>query len=133
MTIMTWICTGVVGGSLCRCEEAEEYEIFERTEVPVHETEGVAPENLYANGQAGFFVRRLVADCDDIGPLATFKDAEDILLKFLGMLVAFEEEAWRVVAADTMRLQLLDAAPQDEFNLVYDTTSEPVAESGEQV
>lgn len=108
MNLINWICTAIVGGSLYRCEEAEEYEIYEKEPL-----EGAV---------SGYYVRRLVAECDDIGPVATFQEAEDALMKFLGMLVAFEEQAWRVLAAETMRADLqpgsrMELGP-DGMNLV---------------
>lgn len=108
MNLINWTCTAIIGGYLYRCEEAEEYEIYEKEH----------PEGAVS----AYYVRRLVAECDDIGPLATFQEAEDIFMKFLGMLVAFEEQAWRVLAAETLRADLqpgsqLEVGP-DGMNLV---------------
>jgi hypothetical protein len=44
-------------------------------------------------------VRRDYADCDDIGPLDDFKQAEDIILRLCIALTEFEEKLWRVSAA----------------------------------
>lgn len=85
--LMQWESTAVVSGTLYRSLQVDDYEVFESH-----------------NGE--FFLRRLVAECDDVGPLVTLADAEEVLVKFMGMLIAFEEQAWRTIAAQTMSSQL---------------------------
>lgn len=79
--LINWTKTETEGGLLHSSQEVEGYEIFE----PL--------------GNEGYFVRRTVAECDDIGPTETFKDAEDIILKIGIALIQFEEKLWRVSAA----------------------------------
>jgi len=80
MSMIEWTETEVINGFIYSNELAPEYEI---------------------KRSAGekFFVCRVVAECDDIGPLDSFLEAENIVLKIGAMLVEFEEQAWRILAA----------------------------------
>jgi hypothetical protein len=84
-TLLEWTATPIVGGIIYSNEVAPEYEIK-------------------ASIAGKFFVSRVVADCDDIGPLDTFKEAEDIILKIGVMLVQFEDQAWRICAAQAIKI-----------------------------
>ena len=84
MSIMDWKKAAIIGGTLYSSEIAEEYEIFEDS---VH----------------NFFVRRLVSECDDIGPLSAFDKAENVVLTIGSLMVQYEESLWKVVAARTMQ------------------------------
>jgi hypothetical protein len=84
MTMLCWIATGTPEGIVYSNDTAEEYEILQED------------DNTY-------FVRRVVAECDDIGPLDSFKEAEDIVLQIGVMLVAFEEQAWKILAAQSIQ------------------------------
>ena len=70
-------------------------------------------------GKEGYFVRRTVAECDDIGPLPSFKDAEDVVMKIGISLIGYEELLWKVMAAQAMKVTapLLDGTA----SLVEDT------------
>lgn len=52
---------------------------------------------------SGYFVRRLVAECDDIGPLDEFQQAEDIVMKINICLTHYEEGLWKVMAAQAIK------------------------------
>ena len=98
MSIMDWKKAVIIGGTLYSSEIAEEYEIFE-------------------DSAHNFFVRRLVSECDDIGPLSNFDKAENVVLTIGSLMVQYEESLWRVVAAHTMQSAGLisgDATPQLE-------------------
>lgn len=83
MSELVWVATSVGEGVVFASEVVEEYEIVQKPE-------------------GEFFVRRLIADCDDIGPLDTFQAAENIVLKIGMMMVQFEEQMWRVIAAQNL-------------------------------
>lgn len=51
-----------------------------------------------------FFIHRLVSDCDPIGPLDTFAEADTIVMKLGVMLMTFEEQAWRICAAKAIKV-----------------------------
>lgn len=84
-TLLEWTATPVVDGIIYSNEITPEYEIK-------------------ANNNGKFFVVRVVAECDDIGPLDTFKECEDIILQIGVMLMEFEEQAWRICAAKAIRI-----------------------------
>lgn len=90
MTMLSWIATETPEGILYSNEVAEEYEIVQKPTGPQEVTDS-------------YFIRRVVAECDDIGPFDTFSEAEDLILKIGAMLVEFEEQAWRIVAAQTLK------------------------------
>lgn len=55
----------------------------------------VAPEyEIRKEKDDRFFVHRLVTECPDAGPYASFKDAETAVLKMIAILVCVEEQAW---------------------------------------
>lgn len=83
MSVLDWTHTHVVGGSMYSNEIFSEYEI------------------KYIDQK--FYVMRTVVECDDIGPLDTFEQAEDVVMQLGSMLVEFEEQAWRVVAAQNLK------------------------------
>lgn len=87
MSMMGWKGEAIIGGILFSSEVAEDYEIFKMADDK-------------------FFVRRLVSDCDDIGPLSTFEEAENIVLKIMAMLVGFEEQAWLICAARAIKVDI---------------------------
>ena len=91
MSLIPWIGTEVVGGVLHHNEMVPDYEIFESV-IVVNDDAGVKATSKY-------FVKRTVADCDDIGPMETFDAAESIVLALGISLVQFEEQIWRVTAA----------------------------------
>jgi hypothetical protein len=88
MSMIEWVKTEAVGGNVFTSEAMEDYDIFQATEL-----------------QDKFFVRRHVAECDDIGPLDTFKDAEDVIIKIGICLTQYEEGLWRVIAAQAIKMQ----------------------------
>ena len=99
--LFDWVETECIGGSLLASDLAPEYEI--------------------AKTDGKFFVRRLVAECDDIGPLEDFKQAEDLVFKIMISLSGYEEMLWKVIAAQTMKglntqieLPLLDGTASHE-------------------
>jgi hypothetical protein len=59
-----------------------------------------------------FFVKRNVADCDDIGPFETFDLAEQIILQIAASLMEFEEKLWLVIAARNLPKDYNDGAPE---------------------
>lgn len=83
MSALNWIGTELPEGFTYSNDIAEEYEIIRKA----HDK---------------FYIRRVVADCDDIGPVATFEEAETIVLKIGIMLVTFEEQAWKILAAQSV-------------------------------
>jgi hypothetical protein len=50
-----------------------------------------------------FYVHRVAANCDDIGPLPTFKHAEDIIMKIQITLLQLEDKLWEVSAAMALK------------------------------
>lgn len=68
-----------------------------------------------------YFVRCTSMDCENIGPLDTFKQAEDIILKINIALVAFEEQNWLVHAALGLK------SAQVEFKFEGDSKHETLA------
>lgn len=60
------------------------------------ETFGIRP---YAKQADTFFVGCIGADREYIGPLDTFKAAEDVIIKIGICLVQYEEQLWCVMAA----------------------------------
>lgn len=102
--LINWTKTEAEGGVLHSSQDVEGYEIFE----PL--------------GNEGYYVRRTVAECDDIGPTETFKDAEDIILKIGIALINFEEKLWCVCAAQAMQAMQADPVLGDgTASLVEDT------------
>ena len=83
MSLIDWKKTEVVGGEIYSSSVIEDYEIHAR------------------NG--GFYVVRLVDECQDIGPLGDFDSAEDVIAQMAQMLTLFEENAWRILAANALR------------------------------
>ena len=79
MSLIDWVKTEVPGGAIFANEIVEDYEIRQT-------------ENK-------FYVIRLVDECQDIGPLKNFDDAEDVIIRMASMLAEFEEQAWRILAA----------------------------------
>lgn len=49
-----------------------------------------------------FYVIRHVEECQDIGPLPNFDDAEDVVIQIASMLIKFEEQAWCILAATAL-------------------------------
>lgn len=80
-------------------------------------------EILEINGPQGtaYFVRCTSIDCEDIGPLCEFKQAEDIILKINIALVAFEEQNWLLHAALALK------NTQAEFKFEGDSKHETLA------
>lgn len=97
MSMLDWTHTPIVGGIMSTNEIFPEYEIKCMDEK--------------------FFVVRTVAECDDIGPLDSFDQAEYVIMHLGKMLVEFEEQAWRVVAAQNLKQQAevvtIDALPPE--------------------
>jgi hypothetical protein len=83
MPLWQWTPTEVPGGCIFTNDVAEEYEIHQR-------------DNK-------FYVARLVAECQDIGPLGSFNDAEAVVIKLGTMMLEFEEQAWCIVAAQALQ------------------------------
>lgn len=103
MSIIEWVKTEAVGGNIFASESVDGYDIYQAAEL----------ENK-------FFVRRHVADCDDIGPMETFKDAEDMIIKIGICLNQYEEGLWKFMAASTIKQQ----------PMMFDGTSRVVEASG---
>ena len=77
---------------------------WEKTKTPggIYFANDVIPEYEIKQDGKKFYVIRTVDDCQDIGPLKSFEAAEGVVLKLGRMLVEFEEEAWRICAAQAM-------------------------------
>jgi hypothetical protein len=82
MSLIDWVKTEVPGGAMFASEVVEDYEIRQT-------------ENK-------FYVVRHVCECQDIGPLPNFNDAEDMIIKLASMLAEFEEHAWRILAVTAL-------------------------------
>jgi hypothetical protein len=82
MSLIDWTMTEIPGGAMFASEIVEDYEI-RRTENK-------------------FYVVRHVEECQDIGPLPNFNDAEDVIIQMASMLTEFEEQAWRILAATAL-------------------------------
>jgi len=82
--LIKWEKAEVVGGFNYSSEDIDGYEIVELAE--------------------GFYVKRVFADCDDIGPLDDFKAAEDIVMKIGICLTNYEEGLWKVLAAQAIKI-----------------------------
>jgi hypothetical protein len=83
MSLIEWVKTEVPGGAMFASEIVEDYEIRQT-------------ENK-------FYVTRHVEECQDIGPLKNFEDAEDVIIQMASMLTEFEEQAWRILAATALQ------------------------------
>jgi len=77
------------------------WELKETPEGNVFTSELVDGYEIVQHG-GKFFVHCTLRECDDIGPLEDFKQAEDIVMKIIIALVEFEEKLWRVSAAMAM-------------------------------
>lgn len=95
--LLSWKPDTVIGGTLYRTEILDDYEILEK--------------------DGKFYARRLVADCQDVGPLDTFKKAEDVILTLNTALVEYEEATWRVLAAQALQAAGMIAVAQVELPL----------------
>ena len=96
-SLVKWVATELPGCIMYANEVLPEYEI-----------------KLANNGK--YYVVRVVAECDDIGPLNDFAAAEDVVIHLGALLIEFEEQAWRQVAARALQkagLITLMPAPQD--------------------
>ncbi len=82
MSLIGWVKTEVPGGAMFASDIVEDYEIRQT-------------ENK-------FYVVRHVEECQDIGPLPRFDDAEDVIIQMASMLTEFEEQAWRILAATAL-------------------------------
>lgn len=83
MSLIEWVKTEVPGGAMFACDIVEDYEIRQT-------------ENK-------FYVTRHVEECQDIGPLKNFEDAEAVIIQMASMLTEFEEQAWRILAATALQ------------------------------
>ena len=103
MSLIEWVKTEVPGGAMFASEIVEDYEIRQT-------------ENK-------FYVTRHVEECQDIGPLKNFEDAEDVIIHMASMLTEFEEQAWRIVAATALQkagLIQLQAATSQNYHLLQE-------------
>ena len=82
MPLIDWTKTEIPGGAMFASGIVEDYEIRQT-------------ENK-------FYVVRHVDECQDIGPLPNFDDAEDVIIKMASMLAEFEENAWRILAGQAL-------------------------------
>lgn len=73
----------------------------------------VIPEYEIKQADNTFFVVRTVAECDDIGPLETFQEADAIVMQMGLMLSSFEEQAWRTVAAKALKVDTVGLLTSD--------------------
>lgn len=79
MSLVLWRKTNQGEGVIYTSETIDGYEIEETPE--------------------GFLIRRIGIECDPIGPLQTFSQAEDTVLKIQISLAVFEDKLWNVSAA----------------------------------
>lgn len=82
MPLIDWTKTDIPGGAMFASEFVEDYGIRQT-------------ENK-------FYVVRYVEECQDIGPLPNFDDAENVIIQMASMLTEFEENAWRILAATAL-------------------------------
>jgi len=83
--MLSWNKTETVEGIVFSNEIVPDYEIVERDK--------------------RFYVRRLVAECDDVGPLSSFEKAENLIIGINAMIMNFEERAWLISAANALKLE----------------------------